>query len=287
MRQSSCRHVSIYRSIYTSTHLHISTISIYLYIYLNTEGASTLYGLPTSQTAYRKGTHAPEFRCMVVSRCRGIGPPSGIPSPGLCFCWPPTTLSSNVSRAGFLSFPEPFSLRVSISRSTGISGIPLPVLLSNTCIYVHVYIYTYTWTLEARRLRTAFNMYDTLKHICTYIRYLDPDLYIHVCTHIHIYIDDMSIYVYIYIYTWTLRARRLLTAFPHPKQRTITTRQSSCIHVYIYIYIYVHPNAKGAQLKIWLYLDAEVLVLPPVFYPQDSCFVGRRLFKTTPPRSTV
>jgi len=29
---------------------------------------------------------------------------------------------------------------------------------------------------------------------------------------------------------------------------------------------------------IWLYLDAEVLVLPPVFYPQDSCFVGRRLF---------
>jgi len=29
---------------------------------------------------------------------------------------------------------------------------------------------------------------------------------------------------------------------------------------------------------IWLYLDAEVLVLPPIFYPQDSCFVGRRLF---------
>ena len=29
---------------------------------------------------------------------------------------------------------------------------------------------------------------------------------------------------------------------------------------------------------IWLYLDAEVLVLLPVFYPQDSCFVGRRLF---------
>ena len=28
----------------------------------------------------------------------------------------------------------------------------------------------------------------------------------------------------------------------------------------------------------WLYLDAEVLVLSPVFYPQDSCFVGRRLF---------
>jgi len=27
----------------------------------------------------------------------------------------------------------------------------------------------------------------------------------------------------------------------------------------------------------WLYLDAEVLVLPPVFLPQDFVFVGRRL----------
>jgi len=26
---------------------------------------------------------------MVVSRCRDIGPPSGFPSSGLCFCWPP------------------------------------------------------------------------------------------------------------------------------------------------------------------------------------------------------
>jgi len=30
-------------------------------------------------------------------------------------------------------------------------------------------------------------------------------------------------------------------------------------------------------IAIWLYLDAEVLVLPPVFLPQDSVFVGRRL----------
>jgi len=36
-----------------------------------------------------------------------------------------------LSRAGFLSFPAPFSLRVSISQSTGILGIPLLVLLSN------------------------------------------------------------------------------------------------------------------------------------------------------------
>jgi len=32
------------------------------------------------------------------------------------------------------------------------------------------------------------------------------------------------------------------------------------------------------HLPFWLYLDAEVLVLPPIFYPQDSCFVGRRYF---------
>jgi len=32
---------------------------------------------------------------MVVSRCRGIGPPSGIPSSGLCFCWLPNSSASN------------------------------------------------------------------------------------------------------------------------------------------------------------------------------------------------
>jgi len=40
----------------------------------------------------------------------------------------------------------------------------------------------------------------------------------------------------------------------------------------------LEPLQVDRQLTIWLYLDAEVLVLPPVFYPQDSCFVGRRLF---------
>jgi len=37
-------------------------------------------------------------------------------------------------------------------------------------------------------------------------------------------------------------------------------------------------NNKTNGIIFWLYLDAEVLVLPPVFYPQDSCFVGRQLF---------
>jgi len=51
----------------------------------------------------------------------------------------------------------------------------------------------------------------------------------------------------------------------------------------IYIRKYTHTHGflgivKGAfVLEIRLYLDAEVLVLPPVFLPQDSVFVGRRL----------
>jgi len=46
------------------------------------------------------------------------------------------------------------------------------------------------------------------------------------------------------------------------------------IHTYIYtsIYIYIHINI----YRISLYLDAEVLVLPPVFLPQDSVFSGCR-----------
>jgi len=31
------------------------------------------------------------------------------------------------------------------------------------------------------------------------------------------------------------------------------------------------------KFVIWLYLDAEVLLLPPLFLPQDSVFVSRRL----------
>jgi len=54
---------------------------------------------------------------MVVSRCRGIGPSSGIPSSGLFLL-----------AADYVVIQL---LRVSISQSTGILGIPLPALLSN------------------------------------------------------------------------------------------------------------------------------------------------------------
>ena len=70
---------------------------------------------------------------MVVSRCRGIGPPSGIPSSGLCFCWPPTTSSSNAwpPVSQFLLFvlvwPVP----------RGVSVIPRAVFLA--CFYKSIY----------------------------------------------------------------------------------------------------------------------------------------------------
>ena len=83
---------------------------------------------------------------MVVSRCRGVGPLSSIPSSGLCFYWlpifvviqlPPTRVPvSSVLLAwpvprGVSVIPRAVSLRVSISQSSGILGIPLPALLSN------------------------------------------------------------------------------------------------------------------------------------------------------------
>jgi len=70
---------------------------------------------------------------MVVSRCGGIGPPSGIPPLGRCFCWPTNFVASQhpptrpqfllfcwcaCPCAGFLLFPAPFPCRVSISQST-------------------------------------------------------------------------------------------------------------------------------------------------------------------------
>jgi len=72
------------------------------------------------------------FMNMVVSRCKGIGPPSGIPSSGLCFCWlpifvviqlPPTRVPvSSVVLVwpvlrGVSVIPRAVSLRVSISQS--------------------------------------------------------------------------------------------------------------------------------------------------------------------------
>jgi len=98
---------------------------------------------PTKTPRLRATRHRPPRRpawprceqyVMLVSRCRGIGPPSGIPSSGLCFCWLPICvviqLQTSVPR-GVSIIPRAVSLRVYISQSTGILGIPLPALLSN------------------------------------------------------------------------------------------------------------------------------------------------------------
>jgi len=48
--------------------------------------------------------HISTYPYMVVSRCRGIGPPSGISSSGLCFCWLPIYVVIQLQT----SFPAPF-----------------------------------------------------------------------------------------------------------------------------------------------------------------------------------
>jgi len=47
--------------------------------------------LSTPPLLRHRGRQHPRLdrRFMVVSRCLGIGPPSGIPPLGRCFCWPP------------------------------------------------------------------------------------------------------------------------------------------------------------------------------------------------------
>jgi len=80
---------------------------------------------------------------LVVSRCRGIGPPSGIPSSGLCFCWPPTTSSSD----GLFTSLSHSSLAQTKARwSWTVAGGPLWALLhavaddGDDAKYVFIYI---------------------------------------------------------------------------------------------------------------------------------------------------
>jgi len=106
-------YLSIYLYIYILIYISIS-ISIYLYIQLNKKcipfarscaspprappPARPLWsGLQTKRKKSVNHLTSSRVYILVVSRCRGIGPPSGIPSSGLCFCWPPTTSSSKHS----------------------------------------------------------------------------------------------------------------------------------------------------------------------------------------------
>jgi len=48
-----------------------------------------------------------------------------------------------------------------------------------------------------------------------------------------------------------------------------------------------YPTARTKPDGTWLYLDAEVLVLPPAFLPQDSVFVGCRSTSSSNSRPPV
>jgi len=83
---------------------------------------------------------------MVESRCRGIGPPSGIPSPRLCFCWLPTTSSycliyteTDHYSIPFVTCARPCTVLESYSASATLSSYEYP---KNS--YVDTYIYTET-----------------------------------------------------------------------------------------------------------------------------------------------
>ena len=131
-----------------------------------------------------------------------------------CFCWlpifvviqlPPTRAQflllcwCGLSRAGFLSFPPPFPCRVSISQSTGILGIPLPALLSNT--YIPSRAKTASTPFVAKCLRVyARVLVPPNLYIHTYIQYIYITYYLGFnrmcwCRRIFTYIHTYSIYI--------------------------------------------------------------------------------------------
>jgi len=124
------------------------------------------------------------LRTVFVGRRLRRQPTPARPFPSFfCLSW------CGLSRAGFLSFPAPFSLRVSIR------GIPLPVLLSNMCIYIYIYIYS---TAPPARLDCA-----KWRLPVEAARAVSVCVYMCVCIHIYIYIYIHTyIYTYIYVYIY-------------------------------------------------------------------------------------
>jgi len=97
-------------------------------------------------------------------------------------------------------------------------------------------------------------------------------LYIYISISLSIY---LYLYLYIYIYSWIKNVYLLLGLVPRRRARR---------HQRVLFGVACKPNVRNRWITwplrgfiFWLYLDAEVLVLPPVFLPQDSVFVGRRL----------
>ena len=114
----------------------------------------------------------------------------------------------HLSRAGFLSFPAPFSCVFLLSQSTGILGIPLPALLSNTCKGQPESRRTApTWRSESRG---SDKMPRALSLSCSRVGMIfwqvsRPTPWAQGCDklYISIYLSIyLSIYIYIYIYIY-------------------------------------------------------------------------------------
>jgi len=205
---------------------------------------------------------------MVVSRCRGIGPPSSIPSSGLCFCWPPTTSSSNscstrprrdLDRTVFdspsrrlatcprgASYPSPFYCLIPPVAHTrmgvtpNITGLELRVYWVNP-IYIYIYM------CVCMCVCVCIYTYNIHIYMYTYIYiYMDACIYTNF-----VYLStsrisaSMSIYVYLYICI-SIYLQYISVAAARADQRLERRRSHMyiciCIYVcvYIYIYIYIH-----------------------------------------------
>ena len=130
---------------------------------------------------------------------------------------------------------------------------------------MHIYIYIYecmcAYLPGSRHQYTQIN---------SYIYYIYIHIYIY--TYTYIYINEcgcvftrLSSY-FVGAIGWAGAARRL------PPPRDARSRGHGCYiyiytytYIYIYIYIYIYDMWVCIYQVVWLYLDAEVLVLPPVF----------------------
>jgi len=90
----------------------------------------------------------------------------------------------------------------------------------------------------------------------------------------------MYIYIDINIYRINPRKKKGMTESSESNWDVYCKYVSIYIHRYIYMYIYIDAYINlyiSMYVCIWLYLDAEVLVLPTVLLPQD-CFYWLPIF---------
>jgi len=94
----------------------------------------------------------------------------------------------------------------------------------------------------------------------------------------------VSIHIYTFIYKLTDSQNRSESRFRSTTGRGGVGKEAKCTaagrrnrHPFLRLTETGEFEIRPLLDVLWLYLDAEVLVLPPVLLPQDSVFVGRRL----------